>query len=203
MAQFTLEQIARIRNHARQLVSNAIIHEGRASRALASVEAGLERPDVDAARQLCLGAREQRIAAERLVMDLGSPKFQPSGEQTLGLAVLVVEDYEATREWLAVLLENAGFTVRTAANGLEAVIAAYELQPEVILMDLTMPVLDGIEAARLIREIEHLRATRLIAYTANAYKAPEVSSPFAAILRKPSPPDIVVETVKRWAVPAA
>ena len=146
---------------------------------------------------LCLGAREHSLAAERLANDLGGPE-RASGEASLGIAVLVVDDYEDSRQWLSVLLENAGFTVRTATNGLEAVIAAYELQPAVIVMDVMMPVLDGLEAARLIKEIDELRETRMIAYTARAPE-PRIGDLFTAVMRKPSPPDVVVETVKRWA----
>ena len=95
------------------------------------------------------------------------------------------------------LLVSAGFSVRSAANGLEALLAAYDLQPAVIVMDLMMPVLDGMEAARLIKAIDELRGTHVIAYTAR--QPLPTSELFTAILRKPSPPDIVVDTVKRWA----
>ena len=112
-------------------------------------------------------------------------------------AVLVVDDYEDSREFLSMLLVSAGFSVRSAANGLEALLAAYDLQPAVIVMDLMMPVLDGMEAARLIKAIDELRGTHVIAYTAR--QPPPTSELFTAILRKPSPPDVVVDTVKRWA----
>jgi CheY-like chemotaxis protein len=138
------------------------------------------------------------LAAERLSLDLCGPSIRPA-EAGRGIAVLVVDDYEDSREWLSVLLENAGFTVRTAANGLEAVLAAYELQPAVVVMDVMMPVLDGLEAARLIKAIDDLRETHVIAYTARAPQ-PAIGEVFTAVIRKPAPPDVVVETVKRWAV---
>jgi CheY-like chemotaxis protein len=200
-AQFSLEHIARVRERARHLVSTAIVHEGAAGRLLADAEGKPASSDIAAARRLCIGAREQRIAAERLASDLGGMHQRFPGERSLDLSVLVVDDYEDTRAWLSVLLENAGFMVRTASNGLEAVIAAHELQPAVIVMDIMMPVLDGIEAARLISEMDELRMTRMIAYTANSGASP--ASPFVAVLRKPSAPDVVVETVKRWAATAA
>ena len=109
----------------------------------------------------------------------------------------MVDDYDDSREWLSVLLVNAGFSVRSATNGLEALLAAYDLQPAVIVMDLMMPVLDGLEAARLIKSIDELRDTHVIAYTART--PPPSNELFTEILRKPSPPDVVVETVKRWA----
>ena len=154
--------------------------------------------DVAAVRQLCVGAREHTLAAERLATDHVRSRRPDRHRQWLGIAVLVVDDYEDSREWLSVLLENAGFTVRTATNGLEAVLAAYELQPAVIVMDVMMPVLDGIEAARLIKAIDELRDTRLIAYTARLPQ-PGISEFFTAVIRKPSPPDVVVDAVKRLA----
>jgi len=225
-APFSLQQIARFRDGARRLATKAAAHEGEVRKLLAAAEASFEQSravwsghdassedlltqslqaqmlrsanDVATARLLCLGAREHVLAAERLASDLGGPENLVAGESSLGIAVLVVDDYQDSREWLSVLLENAGFTVRTATNGLEAVIAAYELQPAVIVMDVMMPVLDGLEAARLIRAIDELQNTRLIAYTARAPQ-PAIGELFTAVIQKPAPPDVVVETVKRWA----
>jgi CheY-like chemotaxis protein len=199
-APFSLEHIARVRDSARRLLMRATEQEGEIRKLLAAAEASIEgsrADDVAVARALCLAAREQTLAAERLVNDLGGSQ-RPSGEASLGIAVLVVDDYQDSREWLSVLLENAGFTVRTATNGLEAVIAAYELQPAVIVMDVMMPVLDGLEAARLIKAIDELRTPRMIAYTARTPE-PQFGELFTAIMSKPSPPDVVVETVKRLA----
>ncbi len=224
-AQFSLEQMARVRDGARRLVAKATKHEGDVRKLLASAESSLEQSrtawsehdssagdlltqalqaqllrsadDVATARLLCLGAREHSLAAERLANDLDG-SARGSGEAPLGIAVLLVDDYHDSRELLRGLLENAGFTVRTASNGLEAVIAAYEIQPSVIVMDVQMPVLNGIEAARVIKAIDELKETRLIAYTARAPQAP-LGELFTEVIRKPAPPDVVVETVKRWA----
>ena len=95
------------------------------------------------------------------------------------------------------LLVNAGFTVRSATNGLGGPACRIRSAAAVIVMDLMMPVLDGLEAARLIKATDELRDTRVIAYTART--PPPTSELFTEILRKPSPPDVVVETVKRWA----
>ena len=150
--------------------------------------------EVDTAQRLCAIAGENQVSARRLVTDLGGK----TGDGPTTPAVLVVDDYEDSREWLSVVLVSAGFSVRSASNGLEALLAAYDLQPAVIVMDLMMPVLGGLEAARLIRAIDELRNTRVIAYTAG--QPPATSELFTAILRKPSPPEVVVDTVKRWAV---
>jgi YesN/AraC family two-component response regulator len=68
------------------------------------------------------------------------------------IRVLIVDDHEIVREGLATLLsEEAGMVlVGQAANGAEAVILAQTLQPDVILMDLVMPEMDGLEATRAI-----------------------------------------------------
>ena len=92
-------------------------------------------------------------------------------------AVLVVDDYQDSREFMSMVLHNAGFIVRTATNGLEAVIAAYEMQPAVIVMDMIMPVLDGIEATRLIKAIDELRDARVIAYAAQPPIDPAADRP--------------------------
>jgi CheY-like chemotaxis protein len=219
---FSPEHLSRLRDDARRLAHRAAEHEGGVRRHLEEAEANLDAvrtawsdhgaftpagslsqalrsqmvhsyAEVDAAHKLCVSAGENQQAAARLVTDLGA---RADGHH-VNPAVLVVDDYADSREWLSVLLVNAGFTVRSASNGLEALLAAYDLQPTVIVMDLMMPVLDGLEAARLIKAIDELRHTHVIAYTART--PPPTSELFTEILRKPSPPDVVVETVKRWA----
>lgn len=66
--------------------------------------------------------------------------------------VLIVEDHDDSRQMLRVLLEMNSCHVFEACNGLEAVEIAGREQPELILMDGSLPLLDGLEATRLIRE---------------------------------------------------
>jgi CheY-like chemotaxis protein len=66
--------------------------------------------------------------------------------------ILVVEDHDDTREMLHLLLETWGCRVVEACNGLEAVEAAAHERPEMILMDGSLPFVDGLEATRRIRE---------------------------------------------------
>jgi len=154
------------------------------------------------ARQMWVAAREGRLTASRLVSDLrdSTETEPPSTELALHHAVLVVDDYEDTRDMVAQVLENAGFVVRTASNGLEAIIAAYEMKPAVIIMDVKMPVLGGLEATRLIKSIDAIRDVRVIAHTADAPLLDHTANRlFDAVLHKPVLPAVVVDTVRRYA----
>jgi two-component system, cell cycle response regulator DivK len=112
----------------------------------------------------------------------------------------VVDDYGDTRDVLTHVLEHAGFVVRTAANGLEGLIAAYEMRPAVIVMDVSMPVLDGLEATRLIKAAAATRHARVIAHTGNPpFDANPAYALFAAVIRKPATPDTVLATVQQFA----
>lgn len=192
---FSLEQMARLRDSARRLEGQAAASEEALAQLLDATHL-----DPDEASRLRLAAHEHHVAATRLVVDLGDRQARPDGERSLQHAVLVVDDYQDSREFMSMVLHNAGFIVRTASNGLEAVIAAYEMHPAVIVMDMMMPVLDGVEATRLIKAIDELREARVIAYTAKAPLDPKLTQElFSAVLEKPSRPDIVVAAVQRCA----
>lgn len=77
--------------------------------------------------------------------------------------VLVVEDHEDTRQMLHTMLEMRGCRVVLAGNGLEAVEVARREQPALILMDGSLPVLDGLAATRLIRRVGLLRDVLIVA----------------------------------------
>ncbi len=193
---FSLEQLARLRDSARRLEEQAAESEATLGNLLDTARL---HPDV--AGRFRLAAHEHHVAASRLVVDLGDRRDWGGGERSLRHAVLVVDDYQDSREFMSMVLHNAGFIVRTATNGLEAVIAAYEMRPAVIVMDMMMPVLDGVEATRLIKEIDQLRDARVIAYTAKPVLDPRLTGElFSAVLPKPSPPDIVVAAVQRCAM---
>ena len=79
---------------------------------------------------------------------------------------MVVDDSEDIRELLRVQLAQLGYRMVEAAGGREAVEAVSKERPALILMDLSMPVLDGFEATRLIRRIEEARGVVIVAFTA-------------------------------------
>ncbi len=80
--------------------------------------------------------------------------------------ILVVDDSEDIREVLKASLNKRGYKVVEAVNGKEAVEIAKSVGPDLILMDLTMPVLDGYAATRQIREAEEMSDVPIVACSA-------------------------------------
>lgn len=83
--------------------------------------------------------------------------------------VMVVDDAELNRNLLAILLEKVGFAIRQAGNGQEAIDTAAVWRPDLILLDIKMPVVDGFEALRQIRENHAIGHVPVIAVTASAF----------------------------------
>ncbi len=149
------------------------------------------------ARCLLAGAHQQHAAAQRFLAHL---RDDHATGCRCSRAVLVVDDYGDIREVVADVLQNAGFIVRTAADGLEALIGAYEMRPNVIVMDVSMPVLDGLEATRLIKACDVTRDARIIAYTGNpAFEQSPARMLFAAVLTKPAAPEALLAAVRHTA----
>ena len=84
------------------------------------------------------------------------------------LKVLLVEDHELNRDMLSRRLTKRGFTVVLAEDGRQAIRLAAQEQPDVILMDMSLPLLDGWEATRLLRQNIRTAAIPVIALTAHA-----------------------------------
>jgi two-component system, cell cycle response regulator DivK len=81
--------------------------------------------------------------------------------------VLLVEDTEDNRFMMSRLLEMSGYRVVEATNGEEAVVKAKDELPDIILMDLSLPIIDGLAATRLIRESDGLAGTPIVAVSAH------------------------------------
>jgi two-component system, cell cycle response regulator DivK len=80
--------------------------------------------------------------------------------------ILVVEDYSDSRALLSAFLRNKGYTVIEAENGQEGIEEAARAKPDLILMDLAMPELDGVEAIRRIRQNPEIAETPIFVVSA-------------------------------------
>lgn len=80
--------------------------------------------------------------------------------------VLIVEDYEDSRNFMKVLVESYGYQVFEAADGIEAIDRTRQQHPDLVLMDISLPLVDGLTATRAIREFEFAAHIPIIAVTA-------------------------------------
>ena len=115
------------------------------------------------------------------------------------LKILIVDDVARNRELLQAIFEGGEHTVVQAENGAEALVRATSMRPDLVLMDIRMPVLDGHSALRQMRHDPRLRQTRVIAVTASSLRMEERSlrEDFDGYLRKPYTRDQLVEEVAR------
>jgi len=104
------------------------------------------------------------------------------------LKILLVEDVEDTRLFMRPALEDQGFIVFEAEDGQAAVASAMRDTPDVILMDLTLPRMDGFAAAKLMRQNRRLKNVPIIAVTAHQetdFRSDAKASGFDAYVTKP------------------
>lgn len=90
--------------------------------------------------------------------------------------VLVVDDEEPILELLRYNLEKSGYEVKTAQDGLKAVDIARKFIPDLVLLDIMMPKMDGVETCRLLRDIPELQKTFVVFLTARAEEYSEVAA---------------------------
>ena len=120
-------------------------------------------------------------------------------------SILVVEDQEDNRTILRDLLTNAGFEVLEAVTGEEGVRMAEAHRPDLILMDIQLPVLDGYDATRRIKAREELRAVPVIAVTSYALSGDEEKARAAGCdgyVTKPFSPRALLAVVRSHLGPA-
>jgi len=104
------------------------------------------------------------------------------------LTILVVEDYEDTSLAMRLALEDRGYHILEASDGAQAVEVAARERPQIILMDLNLPVLDGLAATERIRSNPNLRDTIIVALTAYSdqdYRARALAAGCNAFVSKP------------------
>jgi two-component system cell cycle response regulator DivK len=115
--------------------------------------------------------------------------------------ILVVEDQEDNRRILHDLLTNAGYEIVQAENGEEAVKAAAAQRPDLILMDIQLPLLDGYEATRRIKADPALRAIPIIVVTSYALSGDESKARAAgcdAYITKPYSPRAILAKIREY-----
>ena len=115
------------------------------------------------------------------------------------LTVLIVEDVDDTRYFMRLALEQLGYSVIEAEDGAKAVEIALRERPDLILMDLSIPVMDGIAATTAIRANEEMREVPIIALTAHQevdLRTEAKASGFNAYVTKPIDMDFLDELIK-------
>jgi CheY-like chemotaxis protein len=115
--------------------------------------------------------------------------------------ILVVEDNMDTYELVHFILEKNGFETFLAVNGRDGVTAAQKQKPDLILMDMSMPEMDGWTAASLIKRDEKISAIPLVALTAHALPGDRQRAMDAGCdeyITKPMDLGDLVETVQYW-----
>jgi len=121
---------------------------------------------------------------------------RPSGRDAEPV-VLIVDDYPDCREMYAMYLTLAGFRVLKARDGFEALTLAREELPDLILMDLGLPGIDGCEVTRRLKEDRATRGVPVVALTAQTPLAAEAldTAGFETLITKPCLPDELADRV--------
>jgi len=125
------------------------------------------------------------------------PATSPSGSAP---TVLIVDDFDDNRQMYAEFLTYSGYRVLEASNGAEAVDKATNLLPDLVVMDLSLPVLDGWEATRRLKGDPRTRHIPVVALTGHAldeHSNEARSAGCDAFLAKPCLPEKLLETVRR------
>jgi CheY-like chemotaxis protein len=101
--------------------------------------------------------------------------------------ILIVEDYEDTRRIYKLMLEQCGFRVVEASDGYEAIESTKKEHPDLILMDMSLPSMDGLSAMRRIKEMESAKEVPVIGMTAhgNFYNVKAIKAGCDLVISKP------------------
>ena len=125
------------------------------------------------------------------------------GVSGMAKRILVVEDQEDNRQILRDLLGSAGFEIIEAENGEEGVAAAVAHKPDLILMDIQLPIMDGYEATRRIKAMPEMRAIPIIVVTSYALSGDQEKARAAgcdAYVPKPYSPRQLLAKIREFFV---
>ena len=125
----------------------------------------------------------------------------PSAQIRKGASILLVEDNEINQEIACMLLEDKGLSIDIANDGCEAISMHNAKAYDLILMDMLMPIMDGLEATRCIRQLTSGNSVPIIAMTANAFdddKKHCIEAGMNGFLGKPIDPAILYSELARW-----
>jgi len=114
--------------------------------------------------------------------------------------VLLVDDYPDAREMYAEYLQFSGFDVVEATNGMEALQSAVDRKPDIILMDLSLPVMDGWEATRRLKADDRTASIPVVALTGHALAGISEGAKRAgcdAFVTKPCLPEDLVKEIRK------
>ncbi len=131
---------------------------------------------------------------------------EASPSATVAALVLIVEDDAETRLLYAEIFGAAGFRTAQAHNGFQAFDKAIESPPDLILTDIAVPGLDGIELCRRLRADDRTRAIPILGITGYGdrfYRERALSAGVDQVLIKPSTPDALIEEARRLLVRVA
>ncbi len=143
------------------------------------------------------GDQAHRMAAQQRVRE----QAQAVLAAMKGARILLVEDNIFNQQIALEMLEEAGSTVCLANNGLEALDLLRQAQFDCVLMDVQMPIMDGLEATRRIRQDPKLARLRVLAMTANATSEDRdrcLQAGMDDFITKPIQPALLCQTVARW-----
>lgn len=141
-------------------------------------------------------------------MAIEMPTTQPPKQEDRHLSVLVAEDNKTNQAVVKNMLKNAGVVLTFADNGLEALEKFVEIKPDFVLMDMSMPQMDGIEATRAIRRLEAEAAIGhcpIVALTANAMREDRdrcIQAGMDGFLCKPINKKELLSAIQRLGTPA-
>ena|SRR5947208_2547728 len=122
------------------------------------------------------------------------------GSESQAKTVLIADDHESVREIVRVVLERAGFNVAEAIDGLDAVDKASQIKPDLLILDLRMPKLNGVEVASLVRgRLPNIPIVLFTMYEAGP--AVITASGINSVIRKPQGVIKLAECVTRLLAP--